>query len=279
MWVQCGGSATTRRRAGLRRDAKRRKVAVAINFVAGSLDVLNDHGTKFGGYVSSSLDATARTPASYPRDIFPLPLVSAQVVTELLGSRADLAVNLATLINASVCGLNYLYADCMCTSKVPTHMRLRVHHVLGSIGSRWLLMGQHLASNEGSLAVDSAYDKLVKKYNSANYIPLKAECVDLPSKCGAVDPTTFLPTELRTLLRDPSSMFPDGVAHMRNHPRFAGSWSEYILLVRRQLRKGKVRLALGCMHAAPVFVVKKKTPGRQREVWNGGPLSRATCPL
>ena len=122
-----------------------------------------------------------------------------------------------------------------------------------------------------------AYATLVAKNRGGNAAPLVAEQVDLPSRCGLVDPLPFLPPDLAELVTTPGRLFPKGVQDLPRCPRFGGSRPEYIMLVRRQLRAHKVRLACTCAHAAPVFAIPKKTEGHQREVWNGGDLSNATC--
>ncbi len=59
--------------------------------------------------------------------------------------------------------------------------------------------------------------------------------------------------------------------------------AEYVLLVRRQIRAGLVRLSSDPRHAADVGVVRKGDAAaggenvRQREVWMGQELSEAAC--
>jgi hypothetical protein len=94
-----------------------------------------------------------------------------------------------------------------------------------------------------------------------------------------VDPLADQPPEVRTALRDPSSLFPSlspGELMARPFPR--RDRCEYAKLVARQIRAGKIELASTCSASADIFAVGKSS-GKLREVWSGGAISeRAARP-
>jgi hypothetical protein len=64
---------------------------------------------------------------------------------------------LVKLVNASACGLNYLYGDCSRAAKMPSIPTQRALAVLFSIASRWLALGKLLATHDGTFNIDNAY--------------------------------------------------------------------------------------------------------------------------
>ena len=88
----------------------------------------------------------------------------------------------------------------------------------------------------------------------------------------------MLPEEVRAVVTDPNALLcPDGLVLVESAGRFAaGDRREYVKLIRRQCRSGKVGLAFRCKHAASCFAVEKARTGRQREVWDGAGFSNAS---
>ncbi len=64
-----------------------------------------------------------------------------------------------------------------------------------------------MASEDSPLDVPDAFHTLVTKARGGLPVPLRAEQVDLPSRCCNVDPMPFLPVEMQTLLHQPAALF------------------------------------------------------------------------
>ena len=107
---------------------------------------------------------------------------------------------------------------------------------------------------------------------------LSADAFDLLESSGGVDPMPSLDPVVAQPLLDESLLFPDPpqglnkFANVRSEHR-----AEYVLLVARQLRAGKVRLARSVNAGATIFPVAKKDSIKQREVWSGDRVSLAAA--
>ena len=115
------------------------------------------------------------------------------------------------------------------------------------------------------------------------YANLEADKVDCPEEAAAVDPLLRLPPELQSLLCDPDQLFPAPPPGLDCFGEFnAGARDEYVKLVAKQLRCGKVGLSSSPRAGGTVLAVGKPGGNRQREVWHGRRVSQAAvapeCP-
>jgi hypothetical protein len=73
---------------------------------------------------------------------------------------------------------------------------------------------------------------------------------------------------------DPTLLFPSGMRQIPGGTRYERpEFEEYVALVVRELRAGKVQLSTPPKYSSDVFVVKKKGGLKQRLIWDGSPLS------
>ena len=86
------------------------------------------------------------------------------------------------------------------------------------------------------------------------------------------------PTEA-AVVTSRETMFPGGTSRLPKLVSYQGqARHEYLKLVARQLRAGKLELTDAPSSAAGVFAIAKKTEGHQREIWNGAQISAAATP-
>ena len=113
------------------------------------------------------------------------------------------------------------------------------------------------------------FAEFVGRGRKSTYCKLDANAVDGLQACGCVNPIPFVPDALRATITTPSLMFPNGVkaAGLRATVAKDERW-EYLRLLVRHLRAGKVRLCLRAAANAPVFAVHK-SGSKPRETWNG----------
>ena len=276
----CSGSAVTRRRARLRKDARAQKTTSALQLlgrlVTSGVDILSPRGTDVGKPPAySGLSARAH------REFFPLPIDNGRS-KNLLGTTLPSPgmILLNGLVHASVRALNFMHTGRRLApiSKSPNRAQ---GSVLDSLTLRCLRLARHLGTGEDKLGYDrTAFSRLVSRGAGGKAVPLQAEKVDSLLKCCEVDPTPFLAPHVRNVLQHPELLFGDSEPdQLATHSTFtAGSKAEYILLVRRQCRSRKVVLGRHRKHSASSFAVAKAETSRQREVWDGGDLSRASLP-
>ena len=104
---------------------------------------------------------------------------------------------------------------------------------------------------------------------------MKHDMFDLLETSASVDPLPDLEARYRDILTSPKALFTGLHPGIGNVPAIhRNDRVEYTKLVGRQLRAGKVIMALHATTGAGVFPVGKPS-GRMREVWNGSELSSA----
>ncbi len=103
--------------------------------------------------------------------------------------------------------------------------------------------------------------------------------MDCPERAGTCDPMPLLPEDVRAQLVDADWLLCAAPAGLdRFHGFYAGQRDEYLKLVVRQLRCGKVCLAESVHGGGTIFPVGKSS-GNQREVWHGSRVSAAAARL
>lgn len=271
------GSVATRRRAALRLHARHRRIAIALAFLVDLIDAAQAGKSRYSRHLASTLIGGSSHDGGCRSDILPLPRAEASWLQLPCISTSACADQLCHLVNASVSGLNYLNSNFKVAAPAPRPSNAQ-RHILQDLAVRWWRLGRHLHMAEVDEGIHDAFSALVGKGMSPQAMPLRAECVDMPAKCAVVTPEPFLPKDIIDTIHNPLKLFPDGVAAVCEELRYrGGARAEYIMLLRRQARVGKVVFRSSVQHAAPVFAVRKGTTARQREVWNGGPLSTVTA--
>ncbi len=108
---------------------------------------------------------------------------------------------------------------------------------------------------------------------SEQRLELDAARADCPERAGTCDPMPLLPADVHEQLLDADKLFSNAPAALERFPGFyAGARAEYLKLVIRQLRCGKLCLAESVRGGGTVFPVGKSS-GNQREVWHGSRVS------
>ncbi len=176
---------------------------------------------------------------------------------------------------AMVAVLNFLYGV-RAPVMVPRRVSAAQQAALGNIDACLQEFSARLLScPPGSLDVD-AWDAFEPDAGEAK-LELDAARVDCPERVGTCDPLPLLLDEVRARLLDAEALFceaPPGLERFRGF--YAGRRAEYLKLVVRQLRCGKLSLAESGRGGGTVFPVGKSS-GNQREVWHGSRVSAAAA--
>ena len=110
-------------------------------------------------------------------------------------------------------------------------------------------------------------------------VPLKASSVDGLSRAGLVDPAHALDPDARSIVSNPSLLFPGVVAGATNVPSIDHrNATKYIKLVATQLRSGKIGLTYRPAAGGVSFAVGKRGSDKVREVWHGAAVSDLCMP-
>ena len=269
------GSRLTRRRAQLRRNARHRIVCRALALLASAADAVKNLDTPLG----RSLNRFEKNEGAsrLNRDLMPLPFIDNATWSIPLRTLPEAKLLLFRLVNASSAGLNHLHGGGLFGrgNRAPNKCQ---QSALTGICRRWWQLGIHLGQSIKCSSYDpNAYRDLVFRKSSSGAMPLVATSVDVLGVCATVDAQLHLPPELREIVEDPTKLLT--VADDKLCPEVAftgGCRLEYVLLLRREFRAGKIALRTSCKHAEQLFFLQKKAPGALREVWNGKVLSEAT---
>lgn len=270
-------SSSTARRAALRRGAKLRRLSVVMSSLVGLVQDVRGNGGAFGKFVVKFESGCAEVTKIVCGDLVPIPPIA---VSDIMESFACIGVHtgdIATLVNFSLAGINYLYGGGRAID-VPRRASYAQRSAQLRFVAKWWSLARQ-ASQSGEYL-----DGLAAPLDFTNAVSLKPSGVLVASQVdglvhsGLVDPSACLPHADRVLFDDPSLLFPDGLGETPQVVRYRGAdRGEYAALVATQLRSKKIALARHPKCSANTFVVSKRGTGRLREVWDGGLISAASC--
>ena len=232
-------------------------------------------GTPFGQFLDGFFLGTTPT-IHHCGDLLPIPSIDAKQVSTHVPGVADFAQAVATVVNFSLTGTNFLYGG-MRPIAVPRKPTAAQRHAQVRLVLKWWTMARHASSAsdymDGFLSA-SYFRRASEKRHKPTLVADKVDGID---ECGQVDPMPCLPRDAQMLFSSPSDLFPNGTADIPKIVAFKGTArDEYAKLVCAQLGSRKVALMLKPTCAAEIFVVAKKEAERLREVWNGSVISAAS---
>ena len=271
------GTVRSQRRARLRRQARQTEVAAGLARLVQLLETARACGGVFGRFLDCGLVGRGGVTVCATRDVLPLPWASASTLELRFDTSQHCRGLLLSLVNGTVAGLNFQFSNLRAKISGASASGAQ-RAVFANLGDQWWRLGAQLSRSTLAPTPGSAYRRLVSKGSCPKAVPLRADRVDIPPACSRVDPSPFLPPDVRRIACDPELLFPDGVEAVRMTRFSAGARAEYVLLLRRQIRVGKIRLTTHANHVSSVFAVGKQDGDRLREVWDGGPLSRCAAP-
>ena len=140
---------------------------------------------------------------------------------------------------------------------------------MDNLATCWWRLAKHAGAEGVCPSFDAeSFTNMVARGKGGEAVPLQAEQVDSLQRCSLVDPTHFLPDEVTAVVSNPAVLIPPSSGNtLGQDAKFsAGARAEYILLMRKQCRSGKVVLSRRCAHAA------KPLPSRNQEL-----LDREKC--
>ena len=230
---------------------------------------------QFGQYVDHFLNGRARRSDGRLRDVFPICRIPFDIhygwPLDWSTARREAVIKFG---NMSLAALSNLYGlKAIVLMGPPTELQKTVQlRLLTTLAT----LARRLETHAGAFSFDGMFGSLVGRGETNKYPPLCADQVDVLDKCGRVDPMTYIPTEVASVISQPSLMFPLGVTDIkRPAPLRGGSRDEYVRLLLRQLRSSTVGLVAEANASDGTFAVGKKSTGRQREVWDGSAISEA----
>ena len=266
----------TRRRARLRNGAKVRKRSAVVAVFTALADAILVSSTSFGAYATRFLNGELTVASSGARDLLPMPALTPKTEIEYSfdGGKHNDAVTLLT--NLSIAGINFLSGGCRKVT-VPARANLAQRNSQRVLYTKWCGLIRRDGAVDFMMGAETA-SSLWSSLESTAQASLVATQVDGLERSGLVDPSFCLPPDMLELFENPSLLFPEGLSCVPRVVRYTGgSRREYAALVRRQLKAGKVALMRAPICSAGTFVVGKGDSDRQREVWNGGDISAASC--
>ena len=246
------------------------------------LDRLCKAGEKLPGSFSAFMRKWRLLPTgacSRQRDIFPLPELPNLVLTSFGLPRWKAKIMLA-FVNLVVLALNFLYGAGG-QVQLPVKLTAAQSDVATRVASSCMDFYTRLQKAEDGLWEHLLPDWFagVSKPEGLKYGNVIAEAVDGLGVSGECDPLDCLPRDIRAVIMDESLMFPDSPPGLNNFSCVPEeSRPEYIKLVVKQLRCGKVGLADSITGGGTVLAVSKPGTGKQREVWHGSQVSQAAAP-
>ena len=114
---------------------------------------------------------------------------------------------------------------------------------------------------------------------SAPQLELFSELVDCPAVAGTCESRAVVRLYFAKRVSDESTMLGDAPSGLEHFSIFyVGQRSEFVALLVRQFRCGKVCLRKRMRGGGTVFPVPKSHGASQREVWQGQPVSEAARP-
>ena len=144
----------------------------------------------------------------------------------------------------SAAGLNFLYSGGK-FSPVPVSVSSVHKTVLRRIVGQLQDIFGELDVSEPVLASKGAFGRVVGRGVVGKYPDLRSQMVDLLDDCARLDPLPILPSEHRATLTSPEQLFPNGTSSLPERVSFtSGPRGEYVNLVQRQVRSGKVSLMM-----------------------------------
>ena len=156
------GSVATRRRARLRRFAAHAKIAMALSSLLKLVEVAKQCDTSFSRFLSCASDGKGGKACAWSRDVFPLPWACDTSLQLPVATSRHCSQILRTLVNYSVPGTNYMYANLRATV---SHARpsLVQRRVLASFEDRWWRMACHVHSCNFGRLNGSSFRTLVEQ--------------------------------------------------------------------------------------------------------------------
>ena len=158
------------------------------------------------------------------------------------------------------------------SSAVPSAAQREVHFLALRRSADWL--NRMLEVDVAPDTPESAW-RSFEDLASAPPLGLRADLVDLPEVAATCDPTGLLGHELYGILDNPQAIVPQERIGHAVHGIPKHSRTEYVLLIAKELKLGKLVLLTDASGIGTVFAVPKPG-GRQRAVWHGTLVSEAS---
>ena len=181
-----------------------------------------------------------------------------------------------SFVNLVIACLNWMYGVKSSTTYPVRHTDSQTVAVTSLVARAKSMLDRLQALDEGS------WKKFVPEYVLAanplgpRFRDLEADKVDNLQQAGCCDPTSHLPLDTQAIISDAAQMFAHAPAALENFAAFsAGRREEYVKLIMKQLRSGKLGLSSSCKGGGTSMAVGKPGGDRLREVWHGQRVSQA----
>ena len=223
----------------------------------------------------SRMDEVEEPVGGRTRDLFPLPLPHDLDVFELANLPGRCLGDARSFVHGLVSCLNVMYG---CSrSTFPDVCRNKAQRVaLSTIGARVNAYVGRLVTDIPKCLDPATAWNVFQSRGGRPPLQMIADLVDCPDFAATCDPLSLIPRKWADFICDIDRMFPCPPPGLDRFSGFyAGERKEYVSLVLRQLRCGKVVLCDRVRGGGTVFPVGKHGTLRQREVWHGSRVSAA----
>jgi site-specific DNA-cytosine methylase len=228
--------------------------------------------TSFGLFAREFTAGSVATLTSRCRDVLPLPVLTHACVGFHPFSIADeIAIR---LLNITCAGLNWLFFGCG-SAPIPRSSTNLHRSVFRRLVCKLECALSELRDTARAPMIAGSFRKLTS--TTADKFPcLRADDVDVLDSAGQLDPMSFMPAQVSSVLQSPDLLFPKGVDHI---PSYLASREPHhgdrVTLTIRMLRAGKLALMKNARASADTFVVGKRDSAKLRDIWNGGRITDA----
>ncbi len=238
-------------------------------------DVLNSD-CSFSRYAKAFIGDELGYVEGRTRDVLPLPRVRLRDLAVVPSLPLD-ASSVERALALTGAGLNFLYTGGR-RRRIPRAATSLHRRVYEDLLTQLCAVLKPVALLYREVAPDGAFARFVGRDDLEKFPELVADKVDVSARCGHLDPLEFVDQESRAVLLSPELLFADRGSSLPKVASFrGGSREEYLKLLKKQLRAGKVGLTGRPRAAAGVFVVNKRGGAAQREVWNGSLVTEAAA--
>ena len=243
--------------------------------VASIIDSIVCSESAFGLFVQRFLYAEPTSLSKRIRDIFPMPRLASMTAFDVPAQTKVPRQVFLDYCNMWLAGLAFMAGEqSAAIDRHPTKLQLAVQQRVVLKLCRFLQRLDVLLTSCPMMSFGAFVGR-----GESNYLPLQADSVDGLVKCGLVDPLHFVGDDVQGTVTTPNQMFPIGVKSVGLHATVGkGDRHEYIRLLVKHLRTGKVRLSGTAVANASVFVVGMAGGAKQREILSGNVISALAKP-
>ena len=230
----------------------------------------------FGSYAKDFVEGNFCFAKGRCRDVLPLPLARLSDLSVLPDFKLP-AETLELALAVTGAGLNFMFCGGR-RRPVPRTLTALHRKTYERLIVQLCAVLESVPTADVAVDAAGAFGAVVGRGSELKFPDLAADKVAVSSTCGHLDPLDCMDPEQAKLLRCPKRLFEGRDATLPKRSAFrAGCRAEYVKLVKKQARAGKIGFSTEPRATAGVFVVEKRGGEAQREVWDGSAVTEAAA--